>query len=147
MTDPELLKQLEASRTNKTRNIVGNTDRFEWDRRKASRLSEGVPYHMEPDMRPKDESAPQALGEGKNNLRADHYPNEVADYGRAQDKWADGRLGSGVNDGPLKPGNSYRRDLGASYSGSGSAAAHAVGRPTARNLPKDPATTGRGRRR
>src|SRR6516165_11975766 len=52
MADYDLLKQLRASREAKTRAVTkdvgGIKGRYEFDRDKASRLAEGVPFHMRP---------------------------------------------------------------------------------------------------
>ena len=127
MADYELLKQIAASKAAKMQAVAGTTKRFEQPCDKATRLSEGVPYYMAPDTRPKDEHVPQTLGD-PNNRQASGYRSDVPDS-----DW----LSAPKEDGTRRPG----------FTGSEDVAAHAVGRATAKSLPKDPATVGRGARR
>jgi hypothetical protein len=150
MADRELLAQIKASREAKTRSVTGgDASRFEWSYDKAARIG-GEPYYRQPsNYRSPDLHSPQDLGEHGGNLQGapgkgdGYYHNDSGDGGM-QDRWADGRLAKS-NDGMLKPGNNSDR-AGASYSGVGSQASHAYGRPS-RKITDNPSGAGRGARR
>jgi hypothetical protein len=148
MADYDMLKQIKQSRQAKVDAVTGgDSSRFEWSRDRAARIAQAAFYSQPASMIPKDVHAPQALGDRAVNQQA---PDYVDDVKGTEERWADGRLTAsgpwGSDDGMAKPDN-RGSNPGAGYSGVGAAAAHSPGRATARNLPKDPATTGRGARR
>jgi hypothetical protein len=128
MADEDLLKQVKASREQKTRAVAGNLSRFEWDRDRAARIAM-QPYYQAPDMKPKDETRPQNLNSGGDNLRPEAY-----------------RTGRDVPDGSWLSAPQESGERKPSFDPMQAKGRHPVARPGPK-IPNNPAEVGPGRRR